>query len=349
MLSSRPFEITRAGWHAPMPIRRRLLEIDTAKGIAITSVVWGHIVARDVKPQGNEWWYMWYGWYPQLYSFHMAFFFFLGGVVFFSRPIEEWPARSRKSAIKLMSAYCLFLVIIYLVKAITTRILHVDRPVGNFFDELRWVVFYPTDSFVGFLWFIPCFLILLGIVTACRSLFKVDFKWLLALSFVLHLLSVTDQVTKLFELHQVSRYLFFLLLAALCLEDLELVDVLLRRYWLRFFSVFIAVLVLVPVNWLPTFAGLLCVPALLGLSLVVDRWSTVSQLLQFVGRSSLTIYLMNTMALGLVRGIVLKFWSWDDWRFVVVAPVMLCAGLFLPIAVQRLIFSRPAWLNRITR
>jgi hypothetical protein len=248
-----------------------------------------------------------------------------------------------------MSAYCLFLVIIYLVKAITTRILHVDRPVGNFFDELRWVVFYPTDSFVGFLWFIPCFLILLGIVTACRSLIKVDFKWLLALSFVLHLLSVTDQVTKLFELHQVSRYLFFLLLAALCLEDLELVEVLLRRYWLRFFSVFIAVLVLVPVNWLPTFAGLLCVPALLGLSLVVDRWSTVSQLLQFVGRSSLTIYLMNTMALGLVRGIVLKFWSWDDWRFVVVAPVMLCAGLFLPIAVQRLIFSRPAWLNRITR
>jgi len=34
----------------------RLSEIDTAKGMGIGLVVFGHMVARDLKPQGNDWW-----------------------------------------------------------------------------------------------------------------------------------------------------------------------------------------------------------------------------------------------------------------------------------------------------
>ena len=71
--------------------------------------------------------------------------------------------------------------------------------------------------------------------------------------------------------------------------------------------------------------------------------------MQFLGRNTLTIYLMNSLAMGLVRGIALKVWGWDDWHFFVVAPILLTAGLLLPIIAQRVLFARWAWTNRITR
>lgn len=51
---------------------RRLPDLDVGKGMAIFLVVLGHIVARQIKPAGNDWYLS-----AQigLYSFHMAFFF----------------------------------------------------------------------------------------------------------------------------------------------------------------------------------------------------------------------------------------------------------------------------------
>ena len=108
-------------------------------------------------------------------------------------------------------------------------------------------------------------------------------------------------------------------------------------------------LVALPYEWLPTVAGLLSLPALMALAMQIDHWPPLREPLQFLGRNTLTIYLMSSLAMGLVRGIVVKVWGWDDWHFFVVAPLLLTSGLLLPIVVQRLVFARWAWTDRITR
>jgi len=79
------------------------------------------------------------------------------------------------------------------------------------------------------------------------------------------------------------------------------------------------------------------------------RSEALLRLMQFLGRNTLTIYLMNSLAMGFVRALVLRTWGWDGWHFFVVAPLLLAAGLALPIISQRLLFSRWRWMDRITR
>lgn len=324
----------------------RLSEIDTAKGIGIVLVVAGHMVARDVMPRGNDWWLVFH---EHLYSFHMAFFFFLSGYVFFLKPPDQWTRTLTKTAARLIPAYLLFALIVYVAKLVAVQVLHVDRPVKDPLHELLFMIMYPTESFAQFLWFIVTLLMIYALMIVLRGWITRHLTLALAVFFVLHLLSVTDHVTKVFALHQLARYAIFFLAAAACHRNTAGWMSAISRYGAWFVLAFGVALITVPHTWLPTVAGLLSLPALLAVAVGVDRWPALREPLQFLGRNTLTIYLMNSLAMGLVRGIALKYWGWDDWHFWVVAPILLTSGLLLPIVAQRALFARWTWSDRITR
>ncbi|MFO1217418.1 MAG: acyltransferase family protein [Burkholderiaceae bacterium] len=324
----------------------RVSEIDIAKGVGITLVVLGHMVARDARPLGNDWWIVWH---ERLYSFHMAFFFFLSGYVFFLKPESQWEEQLRKSAAKLAPAYLLFALLVYLGKYAAAGFLHVDRPVKHPLEELLLMVAYPTEGFAQFLWFIVTLLMIMTVATLLRALITRYLGAALIFALVLHILSVTDHVTTFLALHQLARYLVFFLLAALCHRLPEAWASAVSRFGVMYFVMFVAVLIAAPERWLPTLAGLLSVPALVALAHWIDRSTSLRRLFHFLGRNTLTIYLMNSLAMGLVRALVFKIWDWNGWHFFVVAPVLLLAGLVMPILAQRWLFSRWRWTNHITR
>ena len=324
----------------------RLSEIDTAKGIGILLVVAGHMVARDVIPRGNEWWLVFH---EHLYSFHMAFFFFLSGYVFFLKPSDQWSRTLRKTAARLIPAYLLFALIVYAAKLVAVQVVHVDRPVKDPVHELLFMITYPTESFAQFLWFIVTLLMIYVLMVVLRGWITRHLTLALAVFFALHLLSVTDHVTKFLALHQLARYTVFFLAAAACHRNLPGWTLAISRLGAWFVLAFGVALIALPYTWLPTVAGLLSLPALLAVAIGIDRWPALREPFQFLGRNTLTIYLMNSLAMGLVRGIALKFWGWDDWHFWVVAPILLTSGLLLPIVAQRALFARWRWSDRITR
>ena len=324
----------------------RVSEIDTAKGIGIVLVVAGHMVARDAMPHGNDWWLVFH---EHLYSFHMAFFFFLSGYVFFLKPADQWTRTLSKTAARLIPAYLLFALIVYVAKLVAVQVLHVDRPVRDPWHEMLFMIMYPTESFAQFLWFIVTLLMIYALMTMLRGWITRHLTLALAVFFVLHLLSVTDHVTKVFALHQLTRYTIFFLAAAACHRNPAGWMSAISRYGAWLVLALGVALVTVPHKWLPTIAGLLSLPALLAVAIGVNRWQALREPLQFLGRNTLTIYLMNSLAMGLVRGIVLKYWGWDDWHFWVVAPILLTSGLVLPIVAQRALFARWTWSDRITR
>ena len=144
----------------------------------------------------------------------------------------------------------------------------------------------------------------------------------MAVAFAFHLLSVTGHVTEFLALQQLARYTLFFLLAAACHRNLAAWTSMLSRHGVWFVLAFLTALVALPMAWLPTIAGLLSLPAMLTVAIWIDRWPAIRDPLQFLGYNTLTIYLMSSLAMGLVRGIVVKFWGWDDWRFFVVAPAL---------------------------
>jgi fucose 4-O-acetylase-like acetyltransferase len=328
------------------PNSGRVSAIDTAKGIGIVLVVYGHIVGPDLGPLGNEWWPITNHY---LYSFHMAFFFFLAGYVFFLRPPGQWVPRVRKSAAKLIPAYFVFVVIVFVAKATAVSFLHVDRPVRDPMSEFLTMITYPLSGFAQYLWFIFCLLQVYGLMLILRAWMPKYFSVAIVIAFGLHLMAVTGHVTQFLALQQTARYWLFFLMAGACYRYPEVWHTWITRYGLAFFAAFAFALIALPKSWLPTAAGLLCVPALVGLAVQFERWPLVRAPLQFLGRNTLTIYLMSALAMGLVRAIVIRTWGWDGWHFFVVAPVLLASGLLLPIVAQRLIFARWSWTDRITR
>lgn len=136
------------------PSKVRLPDIERAKGLAILLVVFGHVVARQ-PPLYNEWYTV-----SKLtvYSFHMAFFMFLSGIVFFlnTTPVlgfQEYALSVRKRFLRLMPSYLLFAVLVFFGKWATQSFIHVDHPV-NGFSGLIDILLFPMQSVSAFLWYI---------------------------------------------------------------------------------------------------------------------------------------------------------------------------------------------------
>ena len=62
-----------------------------------------------------------------------------------------------------------------------------------------------------------------------------------------------------------------------------------------------------------------------------------------------SIYLFNTLAIGLAKGVILKFVNWDYAMFIPISMLLLVAGLGLPVLLKRYLLSRnrrlDAWTN----
>jgi membrane-bound acyltransferase YfiQ involved in biofilm formation len=83
-------------------------------------------------------------------------------------------------------------------------------------------------------------------------------------------------------------------------------------------------------------------------SLVRSPLFARSRVLLTIGLYTFAIYLMNTIAIGVVKGSLLRLWSWDGVNFLAFAPVLVLAGILIPIAVKRIVLSRVMVLDRMT-
>ena len=79
--------------------------------------------------------------------------------------------------------------------------------------------------------------------------------------------------------------------------------------------------------------GLLSMPALHGLvrTRPLDRFG----LLMIFGSYSFVIYLLNTPFIGFAKGVMLRVMPWDGANFLLFAPLLLAAGIGLPVALKK--------------
>jgi len=308
--------------------RSRLLEVDAARGLAILLVVLGHVVARDM-PAGNAW-------FAEvkaaIYLFHMPLFMVLTGITFaLSVPrFEGWAEVARfsgKRVERLFLPYVAFGLLIIFGKLAASQVMHVDRPPEGTLDEVLRLLAMPNMSAAGFLWFIYVLSIYLLVVPALFHLFGRRPQLLLAAGIA----AAFVEWPMWFMLDRVAEYLAFFALGMLLWMH--------REAWRRISpaALWVSTLLFAVLLWYDApkwAAGAASVLPVLGWMQRLP--AGLQRALGTLGLASLAIYLMNTIAIGVTKGLMLKVFPWDGANFLVYLPVLALAGLTLPMAVRRL-------------
>jgi fucose 4-O-acetylase-like acetyltransferase len=328
--------------------RTRRLDLDRAKGIAMLLVVFGHLVA-GASPEGA-------GWYDQLryaiYRFHMPFFLYLSGYVAMlagaaATPASGWAGLARRRAARLLVPFLLVGLLIILGKIATAGVLLVDDPPEGLGQGLWQMLVWTEDSPATMIWYLWV-LFLCSVLVPPMLALGIGTTGLVLLGLALQLvplppLAYLDRFGSHFVFFAIGCWVARREGAALPVFD---------RWQVLWWAALLAALAAALAEWLtPAQALLLCgilaVPALHGAVRLppVSRWDWPL----FLGRYSMVIYLFNTIAIGLAKAMLVKAGlPWDAAWLPVHLPLLMAAGIFLPVLGKVLVLRRIPPLDRMT-
>lgn len=327
----------------------RLRDLDRAKGLGIFLVVLGHIVAT-APPAGNEWYVPLRA---AIYHFHMPFFLFITGLVagVTWKPLRAAGDYRRFVARKfdrLIPPYLLMAAVVFAGKWFAQSAVHVDHPIVSPAEFLE--VFYsPRTSYSRFLWYIyvlfPYYLFVPALLADTRPV-----RWVpsLALALALSCYGQYGQPPPWFGIDLFCQYAIFFYGGVVAGAHWPAYAGFVDRWGAAVGAVFAVTVAGIWAAWWDLarlWTGLL---SCAGLHRLAREEVPLGSAFEWLGRYSFPIYLLNTIAIGSVKAVVLAFTSWDGARFFAIAPLLLASGLLLPIAARQAVLRRIPLLDRWT-
>lgn len=331
--------------------KQRREELDIAKGLAIFLVVLGHLVTGR-NPDGNSWYVVLQA---LIYEFHMPFFIILSGAVFqltfradgFSAGWAFILSRTRR----LLPAFVIFSILIWAGKNVASQFLAVDNASTSEWGELLEIYLSPTTSVARSLWYIYVLLELYALFTIALTAASGRLWPAMALAVIMRGAYQFADIPTTLGATALCEYAIFFAIGAAFGRSYEVSMQVFRQNALLWYAIFaasfIAMLVL-PHPWSKGLIGLASLPA--GMAFAASFTSARDKgALMLLGQYTFTIYLMNTLLIGLFKGVMLKYLPWDNRGFLLHFVVLLAAGLLGPIAIHRLLLARLPPLARITK
>lgn len=332
-------------------MQARRWDIDAAKGLAILFVVFGHLVAR-ADPRNV-------GWYEPLrqavYAFHMPFFLYLSGLVavesgMLLTPLAQWPRMLAARAKRLLLPFFGLGLLIICGKLALEQVMSVDNAPASLPAGVADMLWHTAASPALSIWYL--FVLFVVSITSMAALDGrlARLPWLLAASLALYAL----QLPSYLYADRVGGYAVFFLLGAWAGFGGEFWLGFVARIWRPAMAALLAALsaiILFGRHWpeapVMLVVGTLSFPALHGF--LRDLSDTpLKALFLFLGRYSFMIYLFNTLFIGLAKGALLRWFSWDGANFHAFAALLMVSGVLGPVALKRYIFVRVPYLDRLT-
>lgn len=334
--------------------RRRLTEVDRVTGFAIFLVVVGHVVAR--QPPNDAEWYVALKFY--IYQFHMPLFMFLSGMVFQytytpAVSLSDYVDWARKKIVRLAPGFLLIGTAIALAKPLAASVIHVDNAQsGDFLRNLADLFLRPTESVASSLWYVYVLLELYLLFPLLDMLLRGRRLAIMGIALGLHVAHLFLALPTTIAIHAVSEFsLYFWLGALACGVEGAAYDENMARVrraapiFVALFAASFATTLFLTATPSKTLIGLASIPA--AFALVGRVEGRLGRTLLFVSRYSFVIYLLNTIAIGVTKGAMLRVMSWDGASFYFFFVVLTLVGMVGPILAHRWIFSRQKTLARI--
>lgn len=327
--------------------RQRLHDIDSAKGIAIILVVFGHIVMRD-QPAHNEW----YGYLrDSIYTFHMPFFMYLTGLVMFftgaaATTTQAFKNFIKKRAIRFLLPFMLMGILIYFGKAAARIFIHVDNAGMGVFDGLSALLWDTHASPAMSLWYIFVVFQYCLILPPLLWLTKGNVVPIFIASIIIYFSPLPEYV----YLDKAGHNFVFFIIGGLVALNLTRYQNIIDRYRMHIGIAFLLSLplIFIDMNWVVRMAiiGTLSLPAIHSLARIKNIMH--SKILLFFGTYTFVIYLFNTIMIGVTKGVMFKVIHWDGLNFLLFVPILFAAGLIGPILLKFIILRRIPFLDKIT-
>ncbi len=364
-------------------IRSRLVDLDRAKGLAIVLVVFGHLVSRQ-DPAGVTWYEPLR---IAIYLFHMPFFMYLSGYVLFwsqsgarsgSGRRPSWLSGVAKRARRLLIPFFGFGLLTIAGKLAASHLMHVDNLPAGGWAALDSLLIHTQSSPALSVWYIGVLFVYASVTPLLLRLPPIpvpaslrawlarpgldpipSIAWLLPVAALLYVLDAPPVV----YLDRICRFYIFFVLGGLAATAGRRWWAILDRYWGVAMVLLLAVIGIVGAGWVPfdwrtdvanhfpykaymLAAGVLSMIALHGLvrARIVAGWNW----LVWLGNMCFAIYLLNTICLGLSKGVLLKFLHWNAADFPIIAVAMMASGILGPILIKVLLLRRIPVLDRMT-
>lgn len=329
---------------------QREKDVQIAKGIGITLVVVGHILARG-HSEGNEWFSTIH---RLIYMFHMPFFVFLSGYVFFKpgrveriiSTYEEFSRFSKYQAFRLLLPFLALGIFITLGKYFLAPYVHVDNAPEILASDMLNLVWDTDSSPSKFLWYIFVLFTYGLFVPPLLRLLNFNIWLLLLVSIVIHLLPPTPHLYG----HLISYFLLFFVVGGIARHYRARYRASIERHRYFFFVLFAAsfAVSLMPIGHLQvkTIVGLCSIPALHNIAIILERQGDT--IFRTLGDYTYIIYLLNTLCIGVAKAAIFQFTDWNHEKFFLVAPILIASGLVLPIVLRTHLLARVPYVDRMT-
>lgn len=324
----------------------RLADIDACKGFAIFLVVLGHVGSRSVP--ADAYLYEWLR--SVIYLFHMPFFMFLSGFVFFMslKPIAsgtQWLEFSKQKFERLFPAYFLLACLVLVGKLFVQQFAHVDNPASGLMDLVD-ILLYPMQSVSAFVWYIYVLFWMMVVSALLLRVLSVPLLALLGASMVL----LFVPRLQLLGLGQFTKLYFFFLLGCCAFQYKEHYYRLIQANWLLALVLMLGLILIWSFVWKWHWLWLpISLLSLIGLHGWLFRGAENRNIWLLLGAYSFVIYLFNTICIGVGKIGLLQIVPMQEyWYSAIYVPLLTLLGICVPIALKKYLFPYWPWLNRIT-
>ena len=325
--------------HGVVPPTQRLDEIDVAKGIGILLVVVGHIVAvRSEGPVG----YAVFKTY--LYQFHMPFFMYLSGFAFWRACEKYGDVEAVKYTLaranRLLVPFFTFGLLIIVAKAAAKSVVHVDDAPAQLWIGVSSLLVHTNNSPALSIWYVFV-LFFYSVFSFSLRLYKRD---RIAAAFVLSAVLYVVDVGDFLYANRIFAYYFFFVIGMFISSRYELYKNRIKSNFNLYLIVFTGLsgsliyldrtqlVPLVDSNKITVMlASLAAIPFLHSMSMIVT--GRTADCLRFFGKNSFAIYLMNTIAIGLLKAVYVSLLFEMNSAFLLYALLATTAGLLIPVMV----------------
>jgi len=309
--------------------------------------VFGHLIANG-HPPGNDW----YGTAKSLiYSFHMPFFMYLSGTVFFLAGKQELSGRRYLAFmgdrfVRLMVPFLVFGLLIVTGKYLFHFFAFVDDAPRSLSSGVKDMIADAPDNPATSIWYVLVLFVFSAAMPLLWQAFGKRWMPLFLLALALYFAPSTDA----FYLERVMDYFIFFVaggLVAMRGDVRTMFSSLLPFWWVLFLASTAVVFTPLSTDMKLLIPGLASIPALHGL--VSSRRLANDRLLLKVGGYAFTIYLFNTITIGLAKAGYLKIAPIDNGYFLIALPLLFAAGTLGPIAIRRYLLGWVPALERMVR
>ena len=305
-----------------------LFDIKISTGIAIILVVIGHLASRGQV--GIEF-------YVKLksiiYKFHMPLFLFLSGyIAYYTYPviksIKEYSSYVKKKFIRLFPAYIIMSLVFFAGK-------YSFGQASGLKEGIIDILFYPANSNSGFLWYIYVLFLFNLSMPVIDYFIKNKFIIFFAISF---LISSYVEPTKLLSLNFYFWYLPFFILGCYLSVNNETYLSILNRYGLLILILFFLWVFLEFFEAINIHKNIVSFIAIFGIGYLSLIIISRNSFLEKMGDNSFYIYLFNTMFIGAVSILLIKYFGNQYFfdMFYYFAPILVLIGIFFQLCCKNI-------------